>query len=1110
MNQNGLGVRIQGFKESESQFGEWPHMCAVLHEKTLEQEGGYSGEPQTVNLYQCGGSLIAPGVILTAAHCVDNFETTLEELKVRCGEWDTQNETEPFPHQDRYVQAMKLHPEFNAKNLHNDFAVLFTSQEFNLSSHIDTICLPDPKYNDINKTDCFATGWGKDRFGSSGEYQVVLKEIDLPLVENNQCQDLLKNTRLGNKFQLDDSFLCAGGVNGKDTCHGDGGGPVVCKSKSDPETYIQTGIVSWGVGCGEDGTPGVYAAVPEAACWIDYVMSCQGQESESVLSVLGYSRQVCDAWVEKTILGLTEEKQKIAKHLIPTIDAEIEQFNKCKVTWYEGSYEEGSIPDGSKLVQDENVDIHDLSKDTGYGDIDGGEEAESEHLQANDDSSYVTEAYETTSTEETYGYGENENVSSETEEKSAEIDISSILSDSNEILEEINNSEQNAYDEKDSNEYLEPTDEIDVISILSESNEQLGEIDNSKELAGENTYGNNVKEVYEYLEPTDEIYVSSILSDSNEHLEDIDSSKEIAGGNGYGENEYIDSTDEPVHISDFGNGVGSENNYLTKDEAYADNGTSEDQEEDDQEENTSDVTETTTNEITKIGEANLPNDYVAGVDDGFEDQASVEVNYEFENCEDYTEKYGYECVPYYQCHNGTIITDGAGLIDIRNGFGSLTPEDSKCPGFLDVCCKDPDFIPPPPPKIKYAPSCERRNQNGLGVRIQGFTESESQFGEWPHMCAVLHEKPLEQEGGYSGEPQTVNLYQCGGSLIAPGVILTAAHCVDNFETSLEELKVRCGEWDTQNETEPYPHQDRSVQAMKLHPEFNAKNLHNDFAVLFTSQEFNLSSHIDTICLPDPEYNDINKTDCFATGWGKDRFGSSGEYQVVLKEIDLPLVENNQCQELLKNTRLGNKFKLDDSFLCAGGVNGKDTCHGDGGGPLVCKSKSDPETYIQTGIVSWGVGCGEDGTPGVYAAVSEAACWIDYVMSCQGQERESVLSVLGYSRQVCDAWVEKTILGLTEEKQNIAKHLIPTIDAEIEQFNKCKVTWYEGSYEEGSIPDGSKLVQDKNVDIHDLSKDTGYGDIAIDGGEEAESEHLQANDDSSYVTEAYETTSTEET
>merc|ERR1712213_277234 len=68
---------------------------------------------------------------------------------------------------------------------------------------------------------------------------------------------------------------------------------------------------------------------------------------------------------------------------------------------------------------------------------------------------------------------------------------------------------------------------------------------------------------------------------------------------------------------------------------------------------------------------------------------------QYENCADYTEGFGYECVPYYQCSNGSIITDGAGLIDIRNGFAALNPEDSKCPGFLDVCCKDPDFVPPP-------------------------------------------------------------------------------------------------------------------------------------------------------------------------------------------------------------------------------------------------------------------------------------------------------------------------------------------------------------------------------------------------------------------------------
>merc|ERR1719326_2368706 len=69
-------------------------------------------------------------------------------------------------------------------------------------------------------------------------------------------------------------------------------------------------------------------------------------------------------------------------------------------------------------------------------------------------------------------------------------------------------------------------------------------------------------------------------------------------------------------------------------------------------------------------------------------------------CDFYRETEGFECVPYYQCEGGQIITDGAGLIDIRFGGGSEEPEfavldatDLMCPGSLDICCKDPDFAP---------------------------------------------------------------------------------------------------------------------------------------------------------------------------------------------------------------------------------------------------------------------------------------------------------------------------------------------------------------------------------------------------------------------------------
>merc|ERR1712013_296519 len=302
-----------------------------------------------------------------------------------------------------------------------------------------------------------------------------------------------------------------------------------------------------------------------------------------------------------------------------------------------------------------------------------------------------------------------------------------------------------------------------------------------------------------------------------------------------------------------------------------------------------------------------PHDYQEASIGKLNNVATTEVDNVFENCADYTASQGYECVPYYQCNNGTIITDGEGLIDIRNGFGILSPEDSKCPGFLDVCCKDPDLTPPPPPPVvKHVPKCGQRHQNGLGVRIQGFKEGESQFGEWPHMCAILsEERVVDQDPGSVGgeDPQLVNLYQCGGSLIAPNVLLTAAHCVHKFQAEPSKLKVRCGEWDTQSQIEPRAHQDRAVHQVDLHPEFNGRNLANDWALLYTTEKFELQEHIDTICLPEPEQV-FEEQDCFATGWGKDQFGAAGEYQVVLKEIDLPVVGHQECQDSLRRTRLG--------------------------------------------------------------------------------------------------------------------------------------------------------------------------------------------------------------
>jgi len=94
--------------------------------------------------------------------------------------------------------------------------------------------------------------------------------------------------------------------------------------------------------------------------------------------------------------------------------------------------------------------------------------------------------------------------------------------------------------------------------------------------------------------------------------------------------------------------------------------------------------------------------------------------------------------------------------------------------------------------------------------------------------------------------------------------------------------------------------------------------------------------------------------------------------------------------------LGEYFELDESFICAGGIRGIDTCKGDGGSPLVCQLSQG--SWYQAGIVSYGIGCGESGIPGVYSDVSYASCWIDQEVSNFYDEA----SYYGFGDEDCDS------------------------------------------------------------------------------------------------------------
>nr|CAD7456199.1 unnamed protein product [Timema tahoe] len=381
------------------------------------------------------------------------------------------------------------------------------------------------------------------------------------------------------------------------------------------------------------------------------------------------------------------------------------------------------------------------------------------------------------------------------------------------------------------------------------------------------------------------------------------------------------------------------------------------------------------------------------------------------------------CVDYFLCDilNKTVITTGEGLLEPRlaeDEDAIPTPkrkrEVKSCPG-VQVCCAPPpgdtpiQTIEQRTPTVGSFETCgvQRADPNTispLALRIQDVDEEETYLGEFPWMLAVL--------GAAQGRK-----YICGASLIHPQVALTAAHCVKNF--SAGDLLVRAGEWDPRTKDEPLPYQDRAVNSIIRHLSHRPDTLYHDVALLVLQEPFVENDNVGVVCLPGPGAR-FNLVNCVASGWGQDKLGTQETFQTPLKKVELPIVPHDECQKKLRTTRLGPFFKLHGSFICAGGESGRDTCQaeraaetsarydtvfphrreerqahlpcmilficaggesgrdtcqGDGGGPLVCPLSDVTGRYVQVGVVSWGIGCGDTQVPAVYSNVARYTQWI---------------------------------------------------------------------------------------------------------------------------------------